>query len=80
MQIDKGLDTTNTEAEIAKLMAETSKLSSEPARMIRERGWCPMIIIAAALSSGAAIENWSSANKGACRKAGIVYEIRSPDT
>ncbi|WP_082622040.1 hypothetical protein [Bordetella sp. N] len=63
------MDTIKTEAEIAKLMAETSKLNveaskmmaetsklnAEASKMIRERAWYPMILIAAAFASGAAL-------------------------
>jgi hypothetical protein len=53
--MEKALDTIKTEAEIAKLMAETSKLNAEASKMIRERAWYPMILIAAAFTSGAAL-------------------------
>ncbi|WP_369822734.1 hypothetical protein [Bordetella sp. N] len=49
------MDTIKTEVEIAKLMAETSKLNAEASKMIRERAWYPMILIAAAFTSGAAL-------------------------
>lgn len=53
--MEKTLDTIKTEAEIAKLMAETSKLNAEAAKMIRERAWYPMVMIAAAFTTGAAL-------------------------
>jgi hypothetical protein len=53
--MEQTLDTIKTEAEIAKLMAETSELNAEAAKMIRERAWYPMVIVAAAFTSGAAL-------------------------
>ncbi|AZY49661.1 hypothetical protein [Bordetella avium] len=53
--MDKTLDTIKTEAEIAKLMAETGKLNAEAAKMIRERAWYPIVIVAAAFTTGAAL-------------------------
>ncbi|WP_374974399.1 hypothetical protein [Bordetella avium] len=49
------MDTIKTEAEIAKLMAETGKLNAEAAKMIRERAWYPIVIVAAAFTTGAAL-------------------------
>jgi len=49
------LDITETETEIAKLMAVTSNLNAETSKMFRERAWYPMILIPAAFTSGAAV-------------------------
>ncbi len=49
------MDMLKTEAEIAKLMAETNKLNAEAAKMIRERAWYPMVLVGAAFTAGAAL-------------------------
>ena len=53
--MEKSLDTIKTEAEIAKLMAETMKLHAEAATMIRERAYYPVLLMTGAFTAGAAL-------------------------
>lgn len=49
------LTSRRVDAEIAKLIAESSKLNAEAAKTIRERWWYPVVLMSTAIGATAAL-------------------------